>query len=203
MTQSEFVTTALYNVGTSKSPRIHHWSYDSYLKSHQSVPCAFLHKQVSDCESRVQTLVCWKLLTQWTFWFLCQTCDYIRGPWALVPDLWSLSKQLLLLQSQPLFVNLLQSHLTVAPHDSTVRIGGQWASLFHWGTLGDPLLVQRCRKRQTVNMDTSQVLKMSQGLLFNHIWQLVNSTLILRFCLGLILNLLKWFCTASFLPNED
>ena len=62
----------------------------------------------------------------------------------LVADLWSLPQQLLLLQSEPFLLDLLQSHLVVAPHDAW----RERPALLHWGTLGDPLLVQGCRRRQ-------------------------------------------------------
>lgn len=61
-----------------------------------------------------------------------------------IPDLWSLPKQLLLLLSQPLLLHLLQPHLAVAYCES----GRELPPLLHWSTLGDPLLVQGCRKRQ-------------------------------------------------------
>lgn len=64
----------------------------------------------------------------------------------LIPDLWSLPKQLLLLQSQSFLLDLLQSHLIVASHDSAVGAGRQRPSLLHWSTLGDPLLVQGCKR---------------------------------------------------------
>lgn len=64
---------------------------------------------------------------------------------SFTPDLWSLSKQLLLLQSQPFLLDLLQPHLIVASHDSAVA-GRQRPSLLHWGTLGDPLRVQGCKR---------------------------------------------------------
>lgn len=68
---------------------------------------------------------------------------YLWNALALNPDLWSLPEQLLLLQPQPFLLDLLQSHLIVASHDCAV-LGGQLASWLHWGTLGDPLLVQGC-----------------------------------------------------------
>lgn len=68
---------------------------------------------------------------------------------ALNPDLWSLPEQLLLLQPQPFLLDLLQSHLTVACHDCAV-LGGQ--PLLHWGTLGDPLLIQGCKRDKSSNL---------------------------------------------------
>lgn len=67
-----------------------------------------------------------------------------------IPDLGSLSQQLLL-QSQPLLLDLLQSHLVVSSHDSTVG-RRQRPSLLHWSTLGDPLLVQGCGRRKKVKI---------------------------------------------------
>lgn len=67
---------------------------------------------------------------------------------SLIPDLRSLPEQLLLLQSQPFLLDLLQSHLIVASHDSAVGAGSQLPSLLHWSTLGDPLLVQGCKRQK-------------------------------------------------------
>lgn len=61
---------------------------------------------------------------------------------APIPDLWSLPKQLLLLQSHPLLLDLLQSHLVVASHE----LWGLRPSLLHWSALSDPLLVQACKR---------------------------------------------------------
>lgn len=47
-----------------------------------------------------------------------------------------------MLQSEPLLLDLLQPHLTVASHHCAVGVGWELACLLHWGTLGDPLLVQ-------------------------------------------------------------
>lgn len=67
---------------------------------------------------------------------------------SLILDLRSLPEQLLLLQPQPFLLDLLQSHLIVASHDSAVGAGSQLPSLLHWSTLGDPLLVQGCKKQK-------------------------------------------------------
>lgn len=73
------------------------------------------------------------------------TFEYFFEMLQPIPDLWSLPKQLLLLQPQPLLLDLLQPHLIAASHDSAVG-GWQRASLLHWSTLGDPLLVQGCKR---------------------------------------------------------
>lgn len=62
----------------------------------------------------------------------------------LVSDLRPLPEQLLLLESQPLLLDLLQPHLVVASHDPAVGAG----ALLHRSTLGHPLLVHGCQKRE-------------------------------------------------------
>lgn len=77
--------------------------------------------------------------------------------WHWISDLWSLPKQLLLLQPQPLLLQLLQSHLVVASHDYTVA-GRQRAALLHRSTLGHPLLVQSYRERDgSSNMSAQSI----------------------------------------------
>lgn len=73
-------------------------------------------------------------------------------------DLGPLAEQLLLLQSQPLLLYLLQPHLVVAPQDSTVGAGRrQLPPLLHWSTLGDPLLVQGWKgDKKRVQIHTGQ-----------------------------------------------
>lgn len=54
----------------------------------------------------------------------------------------------MLLQSESLLLNLLQSQLVVPSHDSTMGAGRQLSRLFHRSTLCDSLLVQRWKKKK-------------------------------------------------------